>query len=283
MAESVRERFEHGFLGGDLPTRIAACDHNELAPILMEMFSGHQPVLEAGCGDGRWNGWLANRGIRSDGVDWSEELCTRAAHALPNCAFYAADLRSIPVPDGAYGGLMALGSVEHVPEGPMGVLREFHRVLSDDGVALVTVPHGGCARRISRLWRSPMYVVRANAQLRRLFGKAPIEGTSLAEAIRTTRPEYWPRLQLGECGWFFFEYEFSSRQMRRALGDASFRVDRVFPAFGSAGLIATLGSIAGRWDSDREEAVLTAFGRLCLRLLPLGWVAHQRCYVVRKA
>ena len=63
------------------------------------------------------------------GVDWSQALCERAAAEMPACRFYALDMSDSGLPEGSYGGLMALGSIEHALDGPQKALAEFYRLL----------------------------------------------------------------------------------------------------------------------------------------------------------
>src|SRR5690349_17095998 len=102
MANQIARQFTSSFLTQSLAKQIAACDAYELAPLFLEVLHDHQPVLEAGCGSGRWCGWLSNHGIRIDGLDWSSELCHRASIEIPHCRFIACDIRHTPFPDCSY-------------------------------------------------------------------------------------------------------------------------------------------------------------------------------------
>jgi SAM-dependent methyltransferase len=282
MQQAIMRDFERGFLSHALSQQVAHCDAYELAPLLLELFRDHQPVLEAGCGSGRWCGWLARYGIRADGVDWSHELCARAQRELPQCRFVPCDMAQTPFPDGAYGGLMALGSVEHSPQGPLPALREFARVLRPGGVAVVTVPYGGPLRRAVRRLTRPALRAKGHPWLRRLLGKRPLGGASWAAAARGTTAAWMPRFVLGERGWYFYEYEFHARQMRRFLTGAGFSVRREFVAFADQGVLHTFGRVAGRWNPARSAVDLTPLGRLLRRALPVSVCGHMLCYVVHK-
>ncbi len=107
MNQAVADSFERSFLSAPLSKQIQDCDSYELAPLFLDLFSKSQPVLEAGCGSGRWCGWLQSHGIAADGVDWSQALCDRAAAAMPACRFYARDMSDTGLPANSYGGLMA--------------------------------------------------------------------------------------------------------------------------------------------------------------------------------
>src|SRR5712692_8397178 len=143
MVSSISDSFERDFLSAPLQVQIMHCDRYELAPLFTKLFKENQPVLEAGCGSGRGNAWFTKQGIMSTGLDWSDELCKRARSEIPECRFVTGDMQNMPFEDGEFGGLIALGSIEHMPNGPIKALKEFHRVLKPCGIAVITVPHGG--------------------------------------------------------------------------------------------------------------------------------------------
>lgn len=140
MSGEIAASFEKSFLSVPLTKQILDCDNYELAPLFRELFADAQPVLEAGCGSGRWCAWLQSHGVAADGVDWSPTLCERAAQEIPGSHFYARDMSDTGLPDGSYGGLLALGSIEHTADGPQKALVEFHRLLRPRGTAVVIRP-----------------------------------------------------------------------------------------------------------------------------------------------
>ena len=279
--QAVARTFESGFMAQSLERQIDACDHYELAPLLRRCFRERQPVLEAGCGSGRWCGWLVRQGIPCDGIEWSQALCDRAAASLPACRFIACDMRHVPLPDASYGGLMALGSVEHSPEGPLDALREFHRLLKPGGVAVITVPYGGRLRLAVQRLASPLLHLKACPRLRRWLGK-PVGGTTLAQARAAARPDWHPLFAHGADGWFFFEYQFNRDQMRQFLAAAGFEVREAFVGFGDEGILHTFGRLAGRWEVDRPTITFTPLGRLLRTLIPVRVMGHMLTCVVSK-
>jgi ubiquinone/menaquinone biosynthesis C-methylase UbiE len=183
MSNSVGDSFERTFLDIPLNTQTDHCDEYELAPLILRLFKSAQPVLEAGCGSGRWNAWLARQGIWSVGLDWSEGLCRRAASELPDCSFIAGDMQTMPLRAHAFGGLIALGSVEHTSAGPLKALREFRRVLKAGGVAVVTVPYVGRLRRALLLTISAA----CNFEEQSIFTQTPQE-KRISREVATERP-----------------------------------------------------------------------------------------------
>ena len=284
MNQAAAESFERSFLSASLEAQIAACDGYELAPLFLELFSAAQPVLEAGCGSGRWCGWLGRNGIAADGIDWSPALCDRAAGQLPASRFFACDMACSGLPAESYAGLLALGSIEHTAEGPQKALAEFHRLLRPEGVAVITVPYRGWLRAVCRLATDPLEALKAVGLIRRMAGKPPLQpgACSRAEARRATVPAWHPRLALGLGGWSFYEYEFNARQLDAFLAAAGLAVSRRFVAFAEEGLLHSLGPLAGRWNAARAAVDLTLLGRLLSRMLPISVSGHMLCYVVQK-
>jgi SAM-dependent methyltransferase len=99
------------------------------------------PVADVGCGPGQVGAYLRGRGLRALGIDLSAEMSRLAAARLDAAA--VADMRELPIPDRAIGGLVAFYSIIHVRRSELGeVLREFRRVLRPGGRLLVSAHDG---------------------------------------------------------------------------------------------------------------------------------------------
>ncbi len=284
MHQTIAESFEQSFLSAPLSKHVRACDTYELAPLFLALFRDAQPVIEAGCGSGRWCAWLQQQGISIDGVDWSQGLCRRAASEIPGSQFFACDMAETGLPDGAYGGLMALGSIEHAIEGPQKALAEFHRLLRPNGVAIVTVPHGALLRRLCRLVSAQFQAAKGIRMLRQMVGKSPLaaDALSLRLARRGTTAAWHPQFALNQKGWSFYEYEFSPRQLDAFVAEAGFAVKRRFAAFVDEGLFHTFGRLAGTWNDDNFRVELNPLGRLLRAVFPASATGHMLCYVLER-
>jgi SAM-dependent methyltransferase len=282
VSGAVGEAFESGFLSSDLETQVRQCDDNELVPLFNDRLPGHQPILEAGSGSGRWVIWFGRRGWSATGLDWSEALTQRARATEPSLRFVAGDMRAMPFSDGEFGAVVALGSVEHDPEGPTAALSEFHRVLRPGGVALITVPHGGRLCRISRRLRDPYERLKQVRWIRRAFGK-PLRGhRSHAEARVGTSKPWFPIFSVNRDGWFFYEYRFTGAQMRQFLADAGFAIDHEYVSFGDEGILHNFGRLAARWNRREARVMFTPIGKLLRRVIPVRLMGLHLIYVVRR-
>lgn len=282
MTNSVSNSFERGFLTTPLEAQIECCDRYELSPLFITLFKDHYPVLEAGCGSGRWNAWLAKQGISSTGLDWSEELCERARMEVPQCRFVAGDMRNMPFEDGEFGGLMALGSVEHMPEGPAGALKEFHRVLKPRGIAVITVPYGGWLRRTRLTLLKPITMLKANVLLRRIFHRQGSEGRSLKVAKQGTTKSWYPIFSCAEEGYFFYEYEFSKKQMRTFLIHNDFEILQEFVGFADEGVLHNFGRLSASWNSANADVDFRFLGKVLRLVISVNIMGHMLCYAVRR-
>ena len=282
MINESGKKFERSFLSQQLADQVESCDRYELAPLFLKWFSGKRPVLEAGCGSGKWNAWLGNTGIPSGGVDWSEKLCARAQHEIPDSFFMSCDLRQLPFSSKMFGGLLALGSVEHIPDGPVAALCEFKRVLKEDAVAIITVPYGGRLRILTRRLQYPFYRLWRSYQLKKILQKNGAAAISLRQARVGTNSSWHPRFAVNESGAYFYEYEFNKVQMRSFLKEAGFWIKREFAAFHDEGIVNNFAPLAGHWDTGRGGVRFTILGKLLKKLLPVEISGHMLCYLVAK-
>ena len=98
-ANRVSDGFESGFMERDWESQIKNCDDYFLTPLFLELLSAHQPVLEAGCGSGRWATLVAPRVGHLSLVDPSDEALNVARQNLSdaaNTSFHRASVDALP-------------------------------------------------------------------------------------------------------------------------------------------------------------------------------------------
>lgn len=98
-------------------------------------------VLEAGCGPGHLVAALVQRGYKACGIDNEPKVIEFARANFPDLDISEGDILSIDLPSGSMDCYFSVGVVEHFVDGPKDALREASRVLSPDGVLLISVPH----------------------------------------------------------------------------------------------------------------------------------------------
>jgi SAM-dependent methyltransferase len=98
-------------------------------------------VLDAGCGTGYGADVMLKAGAaKVVGVDVAEEAISRSRQLAKDAEFVVADVRSLPFPDRAFDIVTCFEVIEHV-EGAQEVLAELKRVLTSDGVLLISSPN----------------------------------------------------------------------------------------------------------------------------------------------
>ena len=283
LPNKISDSFEKGFLNTPLEKQIANCDHYELTPLFQRLLGDHQPILEAGCGSGRWVAWFVGRGWAATGIDWSEALCVRARQAVHGGTFVSGDMRKMPFDDALFGSIVSLGAVEHDAEGPALALKEYLRVLRPGGIAIVTVPHLGPVRRANRWAKAllrPLYsAIRRRFQPQKLL----LDSRRRRIAQAGTRPEWAADLMRdSEGGWAFFQYNFTSVQLRGFLENAGFEIVEQFVDFKDEGVFHNFGRLAGAYDFNNSRVRFSPLGRALKALLPVNLVGHMICCVARK-
>jgi SAM-dependent methyltransferase len=110
-------------------------------------------VADIGCGPGHVTRYLHDRGVQMCGVDLSSEMVKHASFLNPGIEFAEADMRTLPVPDGMWAGIVALYSLIHIPrEEVVDVLREFKRALRPGGVLLLGFHEGDQVMHLDDWW-----------------------------------------------------------------------------------------------------------------------------------
>ena len=104
----------------------------------------HAAVCDMGTGPGHVGAFLADRGLTVTGIDLSPSMIDRARALHPDMSFEVGTMTGLQVADGRFTGMVAFYSIIHLTTDVevRTSLREFHRVLVDDGLLLVAVHLG---------------------------------------------------------------------------------------------------------------------------------------------
>lgn len=97
-------------------------------------------VLDAGCGEGYGAEMLAERAREVVGVDVETAVVDRAAARYSRARFEAANLVALPYADGSFDAVVSLQVIEHL-QGPLDFLAECRRVLTPEGVLILSTPN----------------------------------------------------------------------------------------------------------------------------------------------
>ena len=107
-----------------------------------------QAVLDVGCGAGPWEAYAQARGLRTLGLDLSDEALKKAA-ARGRGPLVLAQGERLPLRDACFERVVCLGNLEHFLD-PAAGARELARVLAPGGRAVVMLPN---SRYSGDLWK----------------------------------------------------------------------------------------------------------------------------------
>ncbi len=114
-------------------------DYREWLQPFFRMISAGAEVLDLGCGCGIPEARMLAERFRVTGVDVSDVQIERARPLVPNARFLRRDMTEVSFPRDAFGGVVCLYALIHVPlaEQPE-LLRRVHCWLAPGGLFLVT-------------------------------------------------------------------------------------------------------------------------------------------------
>lgn len=97
-------------------------------------------LLDAGCGPGPDLETMVTGGYDVTGLDITPAFLRAAREHVPDASLVRGDMRRLPVRSGAFDGVWSCASFLHVPRSDaIETLREFRRVLDEDGIVFCSV------------------------------------------------------------------------------------------------------------------------------------------------
>jgi ubiquinone/menaquinone biosynthesis C-methylase UbiE len=106
--------------------------------------AGDRPVLDVGCGTGRWTEEAIAAGRHAVGLDPSPAMLARARARVPAAALVRGRAESLPFASGGFGAVLCVYVIHHLDE-PAHFVGEAARVLGSGGTLSVAAlaPHDG--------------------------------------------------------------------------------------------------------------------------------------------
>ena len=104
---------------------------------------GTGSILDAGCGDGRFLGLIAELAGNYSlfGADYSQRAIDFARLLVPKAQFSVSDLSKLQYEPNSFDAIFLIETLEHIePSNIPQILKELRRVLKNEGVLIVTVP-----------------------------------------------------------------------------------------------------------------------------------------------
>ena len=123
------------------------CEYQTITPLFLKHLPKDGPILEGGCGLGRWLIYLSKRGYDIEGIELNENAVKKIKDFDRNLKVITGNILEMPYDDNTFSALISLGVIEHFKEGPQKALKEIYRVLKPGGVLFVTVPYLNFIRR----------------------------------------------------------------------------------------------------------------------------------------
>jgi len=163
---------------------------------VLKRLSFEHPVLEIGCGDGRFSSLIFD--VIEDAIDInprSVQKCLDAVNPLYR-RVRCLDARNISFEDGGYATVFANCVLEHIPE-VEGVLLGCFRGLRPGGRFVFTVPLEAMDRHL--LFRSQRYAAMRRRQLSHVNLFSSLHWEELLQATGFQRIEIFPYLYEKEC------------------------------------------------------------------------------------
>ena len=114
-------------------------DHELWLRPLVRLLPRGSEVLDLGCGCGVPDARLLSQRFRVTGIDISDVQIERARAFVPKARFVRADMTAVRFRPGAFGGIVCLYSLIHVPlDQQRPLLGRMYRWLGPEGLLLVT-------------------------------------------------------------------------------------------------------------------------------------------------
>ncbi len=273
---------------GSLCDYVSECQEDILWRIIKHSIPPNANILEAGAGSGKWLAFLDGQGYTVRGIELNLNSVRRFNAAYPDIKYDVGDVRSLPYADKEFSAVLSLGVLEHFIDGPDAALKEMARVLKDDGVALISVPHANALWKVEKLKDLLSYRILGSNLIRKLMRR------KLATFGREQQKQYFNALSTRliegldyklrfdpSNGTTFYEYRFRIDQLLKILETSGFRQIGTYLGYPDQRLYQVFGLIAGRYCSGKGVK-LNKLGRLLLLAAPDHWIAHMVIIVAAK-
>jgi SAM-dependent methyltransferase len=157
----------------------------------LENFLPPRKVLEAGCGLGRWVVPLSKKNYMVTGIEIEKDAIDiiNKNYKAENLTLVHGDIFKMIFPDKSFDLVISLGVLEHFenPEVQIRAIAEHIRVLKDDGIFLVTVPHFSLLRLLFHVpFVYLVSMVRAIKKKKQYFGEYRYSKNAFKKILKTS-------------------------------------------------------------------------------------------------
>jgi SAM-dependent methyltransferase len=269
---------------------LADCHRDEAVPYILRNIDKQGPVLEAGCGLGRFIVFLDQQGFRDvRGIDISRDAVAILDDIAPHLNVTCGDVSDLPFDDSTIRGIVCLGVVEHFEEGPRAALEQLKRVMMPRATGIITVPYLNLIRRFK--YAARIYQIRERVRAGGAIDSnrnldTDVVARSIADLDRDearSRSDRHRRFSRWPATGPFFEYRFGIKQFANELQLAGLSILQVASIDVISGLYYELGRPFVR-TSPQGRRMVTPLGRITKGILAHApWIhAHMALFVVQK-
>jgi ubiquinone/menaquinone biosynthesis C-methylase UbiE len=185
--------------------------NSPLLPPILKYLSPDSSVIEAGCGMGQWVIYLADKGYKIKGIDYSDETIAKLKKDFPQYDFEYGNILNFNIGDNTIDSVLSWGVVEHFEEGPLNALKETYRIMKKDGILFITVP----CKNYLNIILSPLNILKdfliKNNIIRKILSRKPFKKQ-------------------------FFQYEFHKNVFKKYLMESGFEILETHPVSQERGL-----------------------------------------------
>lgn len=117
------------------------CDHKYLDKFL-ESLNGNK-ILDAGCGIGKENKYVTEKGFNPIGIDFSENMIMESRKKYPNGKFEIMDLSKLTFKENSFDGIIFINTLLYIPKGKLNqIFSGFNKVLKNNGKIIIITQEG---------------------------------------------------------------------------------------------------------------------------------------------
>ncbi len=271
----------------DLMDHIKGCEYDILWTILQKSLSPGCRFLEAGAGSGRWLAFLTSRGFKTVGIELDARAVERFALNFPNIQYDVGDVESLPYADASFDVVLSHGVLEHLIYGPQRALSEMHRILREEGIAIISVPHANVLSKIYVLKNRIRLRFAHVGFLRKLLNKKPVTYSVKSrkeyfeKLARNTIKGLEVRLQFSSNkGIGFYEYAFRIGQFLDLIKTSGLNPLEVTLEYSDHMLFRTFGCLVGY--KTYKGVTLNWLGKSVDNIIPKRFIAGMIVVVAKK-
>lgn len=121
------------------------CDNKYLNKFL-ESLDGKK-ILDAGCGIGKENKYVTEKGFDPIGIDFAENMILESKKKNPKSKFEVMDLANLTFPKNSFDGIIFINTLLYIPKGQLdSIFSGFNKVLKKNGKMIIITQEGELER-----------------------------------------------------------------------------------------------------------------------------------------